>query len=120
MQSMKRVLFAAFCLSLTSPFSQAEDKRPNVLMIAIDDLNDWVGCMGGHPNAKTPNIDRIAGEGVTFMNNHCQAPICGPSLASLMSGLYPSTTGVYLQINDSNIKKASEPAAKSIFGFGSS
>ena len=47
-----------------------EVARPNVLMIAIDDLNDWVGCMGGHPNAKTPHIERIANEGVTFMNNH--------------------------------------------------
>ena len=70
---------------------------PNVLLIAIDDLNDWVGCLGGHPQAQTPNIDRLANRGTLFANAHCQAPICGPSRASLLSGLYPHTTGVYQQ-----------------------
>lgn len=69
--------------------------KPNVLLIAIDDLNDWVGCMGGHPQAKTPNIDRLAKRGVLFRNAHCQSPVCNPSRASMMSGLYPETTGVY-------------------------
>ena len=68
---------------------------PNVLMIAVDDLNDWIGCMGGHPQAITPNIDRLAGEGTLFLNAHCQAPICGPSRASLMTGLHPATTGIH-------------------------
>ena len=70
-------------------------KHPNVLFIAMDDLNDWIGCMGGHPQAKTPNIDRLAKRGVLFTNAHCQGPICGPSRASLMTGLLPSTTGQY-------------------------
>ena len=48
-------------------------KRPNVLMIAIDDLNDWVSCLGGHPQAKSPQIDRLAKRGVLFTNAHCQA-----------------------------------------------
>jgi len=78
---------------------------PNVLFIAIDDLNDWLGCMNGHPNAKTPNIDRLAANGTLFTNAHCQAPICGPSRASLMSGLRPSTSGVYGQINDKGLLK---------------
>ena len=73
----------------------AQQDKPNVLFIAIDDLNDWVGCYGGHPQAITPNIDRLAAEGVLFENAHCQAPICTPSRASLLSGLYPSTTGLY-------------------------
>lgn len=67
----------------------------NVLFIAIDDLNDWLGCMNGHPNTKTPHLDRLASEGVLFTNAHCQAPLCGPSRASLMTGLRPSTTGIY-------------------------
>jgi len=71
------------------------NKKPNVLFIAVDDLNDWIGCMGGHPQAKTPNIDRLAKRGVLFSNAHCQGPICGPSRASLMAGLLPSTTGQY-------------------------
>ena len=70
--------------------------RPlNVLMIAIDDLNDWVGCLGGHPQAKTPNIDALARRGTVFTNAHCQAPLCNPSRTSVLTGLRPSTTGVY-------------------------
>ena len=73
---------------------QAVD-RPNVLFIAIDDLNDWVGCLGGHPQVRTPNIDRLARRGVLFSNAHCQAPICNPSRVSLLTGVLPSTSGVY-------------------------
>jgi len=75
-----------------SPTAQS---RPNVLVIAIDDLNDWVGCLGGHPQAQTPHIDRLARRGTLFTNAHCQAPLCNPSRTSVFSGLRPSTTGVY-------------------------
>ena len=88
-------------LGLSVPSAAAEAaKRPNILLIAIDDLNDWVGCMGGHPQAKTPNIDRLAARGVLFNNAHCQAPVCNPSRASMMTSLYPSTTGVYFLTPD--------------------
>lgn len=73
----------------------AQSPKPNVLFITIDDLNDWVGCLGGHPQVKTPNIDRLAERGVLFSNAHCQAPICNPSRVSFMTGLLPSTSGVY-------------------------
>ncbi|MEK9634774.1 MAG: sulfatase-like hydrolase/transferase, partial [Opitutae bacterium] len=53
--------------------------KPNVLFIAIDDLNDWIGCMGGHPQTLTPNLDRLAASGVLFENAHCPAPACNPS-----------------------------------------
>lgn len=69
--------------------------RPNVLFIAIDDQNDWIGTLGGHPLVKTPNIDRLAARGTVFLNAHCQAPLCNPSRTSLMLGLRPTTTGVY-------------------------
>ena len=69
--------------------------RPNVLFISLDDMNDWIGCYGGHPDAKTPNIDRLAKRGVLFTNAHCVSPICGPSRASVLSGMRPETTGVY-------------------------
>ncbi len=85
---------AASTLSLFSCDIKLE-KRPNVLFIAIDDLNDWVGCMGGHPDARTPNIDKLSKRGVLFTNAHCSAPLCGPSRTSLMTGLQPSTTGQY-------------------------
>lgn len=67
----------------------------NVLFIAIDDLNDWVGCLGGNAQAQTPHIDRLAAAGTLFTNAHCQAPICNPSRNSLISGKYPSSIGVY-------------------------
>ena len=70
---------------------------PNFLLIALDDLNDWVGCLGGHQQARTPNIDRLAKRGMLFLNAHCQGPICGPSRASLLSGYYPHETGIYQQ-----------------------
>ncbi len=70
-------------------------ERPNVLFIAIDDLNDWVGCYGGHTQVKTPHLDALAGRGVRFANAHCQAPICNPSRVSMLTGLLPSSTGVY-------------------------
>ncbi len=69
--------------------------RPNVLLIGVDDLNDWVGVLGGHPQASTPNIDRLAARGTLFANAHCQAPVCAPSRASLATGRLPSTTGMY-------------------------
>lgn len=79
----------------TPPLERAEPARPNVLFLAIDDLNDWVGCLGGHPQVKTPNIDRLAARGTVFTNAHCQTPLCNPSRTSILTGLRPSTTGVY-------------------------
>lgn len=69
--------------------------RPNVLIIICDDLNDSVERMGGHPQAKTPSIDALTRRGVRFVNAQCNAPICGPSRASVWTGLYPHTTGYY-------------------------
>ncbi len=79
--------------------AQTGKRRPNVLFLAADDLNDWVGALGGHPQTVTPNIDRLAARGVNFRKAYCQAPMCNPSRASLMTGLRPSTTGIY-QNND--------------------
>jgi arylsulfatase A-like enzyme len=73
----------------------AESAKPNVLFIAIDDLNDWVGCLGGHPQAQTPQLDALAARGTLFVNAHVQSPLCNPSRSSLLTGLRPSTTGIY-------------------------
>jgi arylsulfatase A-like enzyme len=75
--------------------AQTGRQRPNVLFLAVDDLNDWIGALGGHPQTVTPNIDRLIGRGVNFRRAYCQAPMCNPSRASLMTGLRPSTTGIY-------------------------
>ncbi len=71
-------------------------EKPNVLFIAIDDLNHWVGFLDRNPQTQTPNIDRFARSGVAFTNAYCTAPACNPSRASLMSGQRPSSTGCYL------------------------
>jgi arylsulfatase A-like enzyme len=91
---MKRLFLIASLLCLVSgPLSAAG--KPNVLFIAIDDLNHWVGHLGRNPQTKTPNMDRLAKMGVTFTKAYCTAPACNPSRASLMSGQRPSTTGCY-------------------------
>jgi arylsulfatase A-like enzyme len=69
-------------------------KAPNVLFIPVDDLKPMLAVYGDD-TIKTPNIDRLAERGMVFLNNHCQQAVCGPSRASLMTGLYPDTTRIY-------------------------
>lgn len=69
--------------------------RPDVVLIVIDDLRDWVGHLGRHPQARTPNIDRLAQRGVAFTRAYTASPSCNPSRAAMLSGLRPFTTGVY-------------------------
>lgn len=95
-------MFSRFCtlmVLLAIVFSGATnavaDDHSNVLFIAIDDLNDWIGCLDGHPQVKTPHMDALARRGVLFTEAHCAAPVCGPSRAAIMSGKRPWTTGVY-------------------------
>lgn len=90
MKTLVAFIFLSFVI-LHSAFAA----KPNVLFIAIDDQNDWIGAFGGHPLAKTPHMDRLAARGTAFLNAHCQAPLCNPSRASLMLGLRPTTTGIY-------------------------
>ncbi len=95
---MNRIIPFALCLvsSLVLECSAAADPpRPNVLFIAIDDQNDWIGHLGGHPMVKTPNIDRLAERGTAFLNAHVNSPLCNPCRTSLMLGLRPTTTGIY-------------------------
>jgi arylsulfatase A-like enzyme len=75
--------------------ARADSPRPNVLFIAIDDQNDWIGHLGGHPMAQTPHIDRLAERGTAFLNAHINSPLCNPCRTSLMLGLRPTTTGIY-------------------------
>ena len=86
---------AAAALSCSTASEGPNPARPNVLFIAIDDQNDWIGALGGHPQARTPHIDALARRGTLFTNAHAQSPLCNPSRTSLMTGLRPSTTGVY-------------------------
>jgi len=78
-----------------SDVSQSDVSRPNVLMICIDDLNDWTGFLGGHPDVKTPHMDKLAAAGCSFTNAHCAVPVCSASRISVMSGVAPTTHGSY-------------------------
>jgi len=72
----------------------ARDKQPNVLMVVVDDLNDWIGPLG-HPTVKTPAFDRLAERAVNFEHAYSQAPLCNPSRVSFLTGVQPSVSGVY-------------------------
>lgn len=83
----RKFLLAIFILLSITSYTQ--DSPYNVLFIAIDDLNDYLGFMEGNPQAITPNFDRLAAESVIFTNAQCPAPKCAPSRNALMSGVYP-------------------------------
>jgi arylsulfatase A-like enzyme len=87
---------AAASAAVAAPASVSQAPgRPNVLFIAVDDLNDWIGALGGHPQARTPNIDALARRGVIFANAHCAAPVCLASRTAIFAGRFPEETGVY-------------------------
>jgi arylsulfatase A-like enzyme len=92
---MKRILIGLLCVLGSLVVQTGTAQRPNVLFIAVDDLNDWIGCLKGHPQALTPNMDRLAGRGMLFANAHCAAPACNPSRAAVFSGRLPGATGVW-------------------------
>lgn len=89
------VILILLCPPPMQSYAQEVVDQPNVLFIAIDDLNDWIGCMQGHPQALTPNIDRLASRGVLFTNAHCAATACNPSRAAVFSGKMPWKTGIW-------------------------
>ncbi|MDA7915711.1 sulfatase [Verrucomicrobia bacterium] len=91
---IKRTLFALAVCLLPALTTLGADK-PNILFIAVDDQNDWFGCLDGHPQAKTPHIDKLAKRGTLFSNAHCQSPLCNPSRTSLMTSKRPTSTGIY-------------------------
>ncbi len=92
---LKTMALGGSALLLPERKTNAELQNPNVLMISVDDMNDWVGCLGGRADIKTPNIDRLAERGVLFTNAHCPAPLCNPCRTAIMTGLRPGTTGIY-------------------------
>jgi arylsulfatase A-like enzyme len=96
--SLVLILLAGVAILSASAFSQepaAGAVRPNILFIAIDDMNDWAGFLDTHPQVQTPHMDTLATQGVSFTNAHVPAPICGPSRTAIMSGLWPTSNGIY-------------------------
>lgn len=94
-----RTCLLVFCLSMvftdSTSVARQQPQRPNILFIAMDDLNDWIGCLGGHPQTITPNLDRLAASGVLFTNAHCPAPACNPSRSAIFTGRSPHSSGLY-------------------------
>lgn len=89
-------MLASLCLTACKNKEKTESiEKPNVLFIAIDDMNDAVDLLDTTYHIKTPNLQKIADQGVLFTNAFCNSPACNPSRASILSGLYPSTTGIY-------------------------
>lgn len=88
---MKRFtyVFVLVCAILVSTVCVGKgSEKPNVVFIIVDDLNDYQGAYGGHPQAQTPNIDKLATSGITFLNGHSNCPVCSPSRNSLFTGVY--------------------------------
>lgn len=89
-------LLALLSLLVALPLAaESLTKAPNVFLLLADDLNDWVGCLSGHPDALTPSIDRLAKQGALFRQAYAASPKCNPSRTALLLGLRPSSTGIY-------------------------
>jgi arylsulfatase A-like enzyme len=89
------LVVAAIGCTAPPPVSEEPVDRPNILFIAVDDLNDWIGPLGGHPQARTPNLDRLASQGVNFTRAYCTSPGCNPSRTSILTGLHTTSSGMY-------------------------
>lgn len=97
---MKKQLIGGMILALSATSCSQKNEQPNIVLIAIDDLNDWVGAFGGNPQAITPNMDKLAEQSVIFQNANCPGPVSGPSRSALLSGFMPYTTGIYGNANN--------------------
>jgi arylsulfatase A-like enzyme len=100
MPSASRFIFLVLALSFsasaaTKSRSVSAYGKPNILFIIADDLRDYAGWMGGHPQSVTPNMDRLAKMGMRFTNAHCNYALCNPSRTSLLTGMLPSSSGVF-------------------------
>ena len=99
---MKKLFLAIATTLLLNPlqgFGQSSE-HPDILFISIDDLNDWVGPLSGHPQAQTPNMDRLADQGIVFTYARSPAVLCNPSRTALITGIHPSNSGVYMNQPD--------------------
>ena len=93
---IKPVLLILFVLSIAASYSCGEEQAqqvPNVVFIVVDDLNTTLGCYD-HPLVQTPNVDRLAGEGILFRNAYCNFSVCNPSRSSFLTGLRSETLGI--------------------------
>ncbi len=98
--ALVRWLTLAPVLAVVAGLANAEEPRPNVLFISIDDLNDWIEPLGGHPQARTPNLTALAAKGASFSRAYTASPACNPSRMALLSGRHTYRTGMYSNYQD--------------------
>ncbi len=96
---MVKKLLLCCLLLMPAAGALAQDHR-DVLMINIDDMNDWVGVLGGHPQTRTPNIDALAARGMLFRNAHTPSAACLPARTAILTGVSPFNSGIYNQLGD--------------------
>lgn len=114
---MLRAVFfvASVCIGSAGTHGAELADKPDIVFIIVDDLNDWLGCLGGHPQASSPNIDRLAATGMLFKHAYCNAPQCRPSRTSLNHGVYPFRTGTYFNARFKGETKIKTPTMQQFF-----
>ena len=115
MKSFNPILSCLLFLIAGAHAAPSDDKRPDIVFIIVDDLNDWLGCLGGHPDAKSPHIDGLAAGGMLFSQAYCNSPQCRPSRTSLNHGIYPFKTGTYFNARYREETKITTPTMQRFF-----
>lgn len=111
-----RCLLVVTGIVTTTATVRSEDKpHPDIVFIIVDDLNDWLGCLGGHPDAKSPKIDALAESGMLFTQAYCNSPQCRPSRTSLLHGVYPFKTGTYFNAKAPDESRITTPTIQQFF-----
>ncbi len=110
MKTFKTIACVWLAMISFASTTEAKDRRPDIVFIIVDDLNDWVGCLGGHPGTKSPNIDQLAASGMLFTQAYCNSPQCRPSRTSFNHGVYPFRTGTYFNARYRKETKISTPS----------
>ena len=109
------LVITLFRTNLQAAELQVAGQHPDIVFIIVDDLNDWLGCLNGHPDAKSPNIDALASSGMLFPQAYCNAPQCRPSRTSLNHGIYPFRTGTYFNAKFKGEKRITTPSMQQFF-----
>jgi arylsulfatase A-like enzyme len=115
MNTFRPIPFVLLALIALVHSASSEGRRPDIVFIIVDDLNDWLGCLGGHPDAKSPHIDALAASGMLFSQAYCNSPQCRPSRTSLNHGIYPFKTGTYFNARGKSEKKITTPTMQEFF-----
>jgi hypothetical protein len=105
MKTIMQVIGVGILAATATLAAPSASPKPNVLLVAVDDLNPWVGYLGRNPQTITPDMDRLAKRGVWFTRSYCAAPVCNPSRAALMSGLRPVFAFIQPRLTEAQLPK---------------